>query len=100
MDVELLQLEFGVNGCSNTNKNENYYLLSSRGVDSFVEVTVKNKLELVLLLVQVRGLKVNEAHNFVTGYVYKINRALHRVKESILKIHPCQRHQLGQLQSI
>ena len=37
MVVELLQLEVLVHGCSNTNRNENYYLLSSRGVDSFDE---------------------------------------------------------------
>ena len=49
MVVELLQLEVGVHGCSNTNRNENYYLLSSRGVDSFDEGTVKNKSELVLV---------------------------------------------------
>ena len=49
--------------------------------------------------VRVRGLKVNEAHNFVTGYVYKRNHTLHRVKKPIIKIHPCQHHQLDQLLS-
>ena len=40
MVVELLQLEVGVYGCSNssnTNRNENHYLLSSRGVGSLDE---------------------------------------------------------------
>ena len=37
MVVEILQLEVGVHGCRNTNRNENYYLLSTRGVDSFDE---------------------------------------------------------------
>ena len=37
MLVELLQLEVGGHGCSNTNRNENYHLLSSKGVESFDE---------------------------------------------------------------
>ena len=42
--VEILQIEVGVHGCSNTNRNENYYFLSSRGVGSFDE---GNKSQLV-----------------------------------------------------
>ena len=46
MVVELLQFKVGVHGCSNTNRNENCHLLSSRGVGSFVEGTVKNQVEI------------------------------------------------------
>ena len=45
MVIEILQLEVGVHGCSiNTNRNEIYYMLSSRGVGRFDE---GNKSQLV-----------------------------------------------------
>ena len=44
MVVEILQIEDGVHGCNNTNRNENYYFLSSRGGGSFDE---GNKSQLV-----------------------------------------------------
>ena len=56
-------------------------------------------LNLVLNLV--RGLKVNEVHHFITGYVYKTVVCSTRVKESMTQLPACSnRRQLDQLQCI